>query len=73
MKTVPLSVGRSISRSVPKESMTYAFTHMGNFFLLFLVGLGLLAGVLDLEAEIWASWDLALQARILALRLGFGS
>ena len=50
--------------AAPKGSMTYAFTHMGNFRLLL---------DLDLWAEIWA-WrlDLGLKARIWAARLGFG-
>ena len=43
--------------------MTYAFTHMGS---------GPLGWDLDLEAEILPQdWDLGLQARIWASRLGF--
>ena len=48
--------------AAPKGSMTYAFTHMGNFLLLLLLAIGIWASRLDfgLEAGIWAS------------RLGFG-
>ena len=48
--------------------MTYAFTNMGNFLLLLLLGLALMAGI----GTLWLSfgsqgWDLGLQARILGL------
>ena len=46
--------------AAPKGSMTYAFTHMGNFLLL-------------LELEFGSrGWDLGLEAGIWALRMGFG-
>ena len=60
----------------PKGSMTYAFTHMGNFLLLLLLlllGSGLLAGIWTSRLRFGPQgWDLGLQARILAFRLGFG-
>ena len=56
----------------PKGSMTYAFTHMGDFLLLLLLGLSLEAGVLTLRLRFGPQgWDLGLKARILAFRLGF--
>ena len=60
--------------AAPKGSMTYAFTHMGNFLpLLLLLESGLLAGIWTSRLRFWPQgWDLGLQARIWALRLGFG-
>ena len=57
--------------AAPKGSMTYAFTHMGNFLLLLLaIGIWVLG--------LWAGfglrgWDLGLEAGIWASRLGFES
>ena len=60
---------RGSRAAAPKGSMTYAFTHMGNFLHL------------SLEARIWAfwigfglrDWDLGLGTRIWASKLGGGA
>ena len=50
--------------------MTYDFTHVGNILLLLLVAIGIWASRLDFRLE--AGWDFGFEARIWALRLGFG-
>ena len=64
---------RESRAAAPKRLMTYAFTHMGNFLLLLLLGLGLMAGIWTSRLRFWPlGLDLGLKARIWASSLGFG-
>ena len=79
--SVHWSVGRLVPfwAAAPKGSMTYAFTHMGDFLLLLLLSfgpqgqdLGLLAEILTLRLRFGPQdWDVGLKTGIWALRLGF--
>ena len=72
-------VGRLVPfwAAAPKGSMTYAFTHMGNFLLLLLLllllGSGVLAGIWPLRLRFGPQgWDMGLEAEIWASWLGGG-
>ena len=66
-KLIVIKVEGESRAAAPKGSMTYAFTHMGNFLLL---AIGIWASGLGLRPYGWDR-DLDLEAGIWASRLGF--